>query len=295
MEARRRAAVPRLRRGEPLASIARSLGVSRQAVHKWARQYRRRGAAGLRRRCRPGRPPKLAPAQLAQLPRLLAREAEVHAFSTLTWTTQRVADMLWQRFRVRYDRDHVCRLLHRLGWSWQKAGPPRAGARRSDPRGLDPTDRAGMEKKAPALRATLVLVRESGFSLAPTPRMTWFPGGQMPVLCHHFDLPKGVGDSRRHAQPPCLPASAARLYPRTLSRRMARGPVEAPCPLRPLCPGPEGRENHPREAPRPLPRQPAVIRSSFCTCPLSFELLVNQFIQTRLIHQGKGESAKVGT
>ena len=74
----------------------------------------------MRRRPRPGRPPKLARAQLAQLPRLLAQGAEGYGFPTPVWTTQRAADLIWQRFRVRYDRDHVCRLLHHFGWSWQK-------------------------------------------------------------------------------------------------------------------------------------------------------------------------------
>jgi len=120
LEARRLAAWPRIRRGESLSAIARQLGVSRQAVHQWAQQARRRGVAGLRCIPRPGRPPKLARAQLAQLPRLLARGAEVHGFATAVWTTQRVADLLRRRFGVRYDRDHVCRLLPRLGWSWQK-------------------------------------------------------------------------------------------------------------------------------------------------------------------------------
>jgi len=120
MEARRIAAIPLLRAGESLSSIARRLSVSRQAVFVWARRLHRRGEAGLRRRPRPGRPPKLARAQLTRLPHLLAQGAEAHGFSTPLWTTQRVADLIWRRFRVRYDRDHVCRLLHRFGWSWQK-------------------------------------------------------------------------------------------------------------------------------------------------------------------------------
>lgn len=120
MEVRRMAALPRLQHGDSLSSIARQLGVSRQAVFVWARRWRRRGEAGLRCRPRPGRPPKLARRQLVQLPRLLAQGAEAYGFSSPIWTTQRVADLIWRRFRVRYDRDHVCRLLHRFGWSWQK-------------------------------------------------------------------------------------------------------------------------------------------------------------------------------
>lgn len=120
MESRRLAALPLLRRRDSLSSIARQLGVSRQAVFVWARQLRRGGEAGLRRRPRPGRPTKLARARLAQLPRLLAQGAEAYGFSSPIWTTQRVADLIQRRFGVRYDRDHVCRLLHRFGWSWQK-------------------------------------------------------------------------------------------------------------------------------------------------------------------------------
>lgn len=133
LEARRLAALPRIRRGESLSAIARQLGVSRQAVHQWARQGRRKGAAGLLRIPRPGRPPKLARARLAQLPRLLARGAEAYGFSTGVWTTQRVADLLRRHFGVRYDRDHVCRLLHRFGWSWQK---PTGRARERDEKAI---------------------------------------------------------------------------------------------------------------------------------------------------------------
>lgn len=129
MEARRLAAVPRWRRGEPLAAIARSLGVSRQAVHKWAHQYRRRGAAGLRRRPRPGRPPKLARAQLAQLPPLLAQGAEAYGFPTPVWTTQRVADLIWQPPGCVMTATMSAALLHRCGWILQSGTARRARER----------------------------------------------------------------------------------------------------------------------------------------------------------------------
>ena len=129
MEARRLAALPLFQRGDSLSWIARQLGVSRQAVFVWVQQWRGRGASGLHRRPRPGRPAKLARARLAQLPRLLARGAEAYGFSSPIWTTQRVADLIGRRFRVRYDRDHVCRLLHRCGWRGQK---PARRAREDD-------------------------------------------------------------------------------------------------------------------------------------------------------------------
>jgi transposase len=121
MEARRLRASEALRSGESLSEIARRLGVTRQAVWKWREAYRRSGSAGLSRRKRPGRPAKLSAAQRRALPALLARGAESYGFSTPIWTTQRVADLLRNRFGVRYHADHVGRLLHACGLSWQKA------------------------------------------------------------------------------------------------------------------------------------------------------------------------------
>ena len=122
LEARRLSALPHIQAGEPWSVIARRFGVSRQAVHQWAKQYRRLGAAGLHRKARPGRPPKLTRQQLAQLPSLLARGAKAYGFATADWTAPRVADWIWKRFRVRYSREYVCRMLHRFGWTWQKPG-----------------------------------------------------------------------------------------------------------------------------------------------------------------------------
>ena len=103
------------------SALARELGVTRQAVWKWREAYRRSGSAGLNRRLRPGRPAKLSAAQRRALPALLALGAESYGFSTPIWTTQRVADLLRNRFGVRYHADHVGRLLHACGLSWQKA------------------------------------------------------------------------------------------------------------------------------------------------------------------------------
>jgi len=120
LEARRRQAIDWIREGRPKAEVARRSGVSWQAVWTWWRTCRRAGARGLARRKHPGPQPKLSRRKLAQLPRLLAQGAAAHGFSSPLWTTQRVADLIWRRFGVRYDRDHVCRLLHGFGWSWQK-------------------------------------------------------------------------------------------------------------------------------------------------------------------------------
>jgi transposase len=121
LEIRRLKAVEGFRTGQPLAAIARRLGVTRQAVHKWYQRYRRAGLEGLFRRPRPGRPPKLTYEQQRRLAAWLHRSAKAYGFATPEWTAQRVADVILVQFRVRYDRDHLSRVLRRLGFSWHDA------------------------------------------------------------------------------------------------------------------------------------------------------------------------------
>src|SRR6202049_2836663 len=68
LEARRFAAVARLKRGESTAAVARSLGVCIQSVQRWGRWHRWRGDEGLRRIPKSGPHPKLAREKLALLP-----------------------------------------------------------------------------------------------------------------------------------------------------------------------------------------------------------------------------------
>ena len=120
LEARRIAAVARLRRGESTSSVARSLGVRIQSVQRWARCFRLHGKEGLRRLPKSGPRPKLTPDKLARLPGLLLQGPLAYGFDTPVWTSERIAAMIWSRFRVRYSRDHVHRLLPRLGWRWHE-------------------------------------------------------------------------------------------------------------------------------------------------------------------------------
>jgi transposase len=120
LEARRFAAVARLRRGESTSAIARSLGVTMQSVQRWALLYRLHGEDGLRRRPKTGGRPKLTREKLARLSGLLERGPVAHGFDTPVWTSERIAGLIWRRFGVHYSRDHVHRLLPRLGWRWHK-------------------------------------------------------------------------------------------------------------------------------------------------------------------------------
>jgi transposase len=51
---------------------------------------------------------------MRELDQVLAQEA---GLDTGPWTCARVADLIEERFGVRYHPAHVCRLLHKLGYT----------------------------------------------------------------------------------------------------------------------------------------------------------------------------------
>ena len=121
--AERRLAAGRLLRAGHLsqAEIARRLGVSPAAVCQWAKQLREfpRGLAGLRRHPKPGRPPRLTPAQWREVLTILARGAKHSGFETERWTLPRIRAVIHRRFGVVYHVDYLSSRLRSLGWTPQ--------------------------------------------------------------------------------------------------------------------------------------------------------------------------------
>jgi transposase len=120
LEDRRRRALALVDEGLSLNEVGRRIGCSASSVKRWRDARRRGGHNALNVRFSPGRPPKLSRTQGRQLISVLLEGAMASGYATQLWTTARVAEVIWKRFRVRYHRDHVGRLLHSLGWSHQK-------------------------------------------------------------------------------------------------------------------------------------------------------------------------------
>src|SRR6266567_4298796 len=100
--------------------IAAALGVTEGAVSQWITKGKGQGPEALRHRPSSGAPPKLRPEQLAQLPDLLAREAEAFGFRGQVWTAARVAQVIKRAFGVSYHPTHCSRLLKAIKHSRQK-------------------------------------------------------------------------------------------------------------------------------------------------------------------------------
>jgi putative transposase len=129
-EERRTEAARLLRAGWTQAEVARELSVSPAAVCSWAKVLTERGEEGLKARRNPGRASYLSPLQWTEVCALLEAGAAACGFPTERWTLHRVAQLIRQRYGVRYHPHYLTEPLHRLGFSPQ--APPTQAKERDD-------------------------------------------------------------------------------------------------------------------------------------------------------------------
>ena len=115
MESRRLMAAQDLQRGLSQSQVARKFGVSRTTASRWHRALSGNGVEALRKRRAPGRPSRLNSEQLAGVAEIYNAGPRIAGFETDRWTTLRFAEAINRKFGVRYDPDHVGRIMHRLG------------------------------------------------------------------------------------------------------------------------------------------------------------------------------------
>jgi len=115
MESRRLLAAQDLQRGLSQSQVARKFGVSRTTASRWDRALNGKGLEALRKRRAPGRPSRLTSDQLKTVAEIYQAGPRAAGFDNDRWTTARFATAIQTRFQVRYDPDHVGRIMHRLG------------------------------------------------------------------------------------------------------------------------------------------------------------------------------------
>src|SRR5215208_6302784 len=115
MECRRLMAAQDLQTGLSQSQVARKFGVSRTTASRWHRALNGKGVEALRKRRAPGRPSRLSADQLHVIADIYLAGPRAAGFDSDRWTTMRFAEAIYGRFNVRYDPDHVGRIMHRLG------------------------------------------------------------------------------------------------------------------------------------------------------------------------------------
>lgn len=121
LEARRRRAMRLLQHGDlSLNEVGRQIGCNASSVKRWRDAMEAGGRDALKPKPAPGRPRKLTEEELDELVEYLLQGAMAHGYRTELWTTQRIANLIEEKFGIHYHRDHIGRMLHRLHWSHQK-------------------------------------------------------------------------------------------------------------------------------------------------------------------------------
>jgi transposase len=115
MESRRLLAAQDLQNGLTQSQIARKFGVSRTTASRWHRALHRKGVESLRKRRATGRPSRLNLEQQQGAAELFRAGARAAGFADERWTTARFASAIELRYGIRYDPDHVGRIMHQLG------------------------------------------------------------------------------------------------------------------------------------------------------------------------------------
>lgn len=117
LAARRERALALLRRGQPAREVAAAVGVTARTVRRWQQTE---GRSKQPSRLPAGRPQRLSRQQVQRLERALHRGAFAQGYAGDFWTLDRIGQLIWQLFGVRYHPSGVWHVLRRLGWSCQR-------------------------------------------------------------------------------------------------------------------------------------------------------------------------------
>jgi len=101
-------------------SIAKVLGVTRETVHRWTREYKRHG--DLSRRVNPltGQQPKLNERNASSVLGILDKPASEYGYETDFWTTLRLQQIIKKELKISISRMSISRTLRKFEYSYRK-------------------------------------------------------------------------------------------------------------------------------------------------------------------------------
>ena len=107
-----------LGQGKKPKEVAEILNVTSRCVRRWRQESkqpkRKKATAAL------GRPRKITEKQVKKLEKALDQGAFAFGYAGDYWTLDRIAQIIWQLFKVRYHPSAVWHVMDRMGWSSQR-------------------------------------------------------------------------------------------------------------------------------------------------------------------------------
>jgi transposase len=125
---RRKRALKLLESGKRVKEVAKTIGVTERSIRYWQKEEKEPKDKSKVRS--PGHPSHLSEEQLKQLVQDLLRGAYEQGYAEDYWTLDRIARLIWDKFKVRYHPGSVWYIMKRIGWSSQR--PQRQALQRDD-------------------------------------------------------------------------------------------------------------------------------------------------------------------
>jgi len=185
LEVIRLMAVERVRAGELASSVIASYGFSRTTIYKWLKAASEPGLGLKALHAKPatGRPRSLTPRQEQQVFRWVnGKDPRQYGLDFGLWTRSIVANLIEQKFGVRFGLTAVGELLAKLGLTPQK---PLQRAYQRDPEAIEKWRREifpTIAREAKAAGGEVFFWDESGFRADTVHGKTWGVKGQTPVV-----------------------------------------------------------------------------------------------------------------
>lgn len=114
--------------GKKPEEVAELLKVTARCVYRWRQESKKAKQKQVAQSV--GRPRKLTEKQIKKLEAALDQGAYAFGYVGDYWTLDRIAQVIWQLFKVRYHPSGVWHIMDRLGWSSQR--PQRLALHRDD-------------------------------------------------------------------------------------------------------------------------------------------------------------------
>jgi transposase len=114
---RRARGLARLAQGKTPKEVAELVEVTKRSVDRWRAEAKKPKKKTGRS---PGRPRKLSAKQVKRLEKALDKGAYAFGYAGDYWTLDRIAQVIWQLFDVRYETSAVWPVMQWMGWSSQR-------------------------------------------------------------------------------------------------------------------------------------------------------------------------------
>ena len=178
----------RIHCGDALSNIADGLHISLRTVYNWLDLFIRRRFAWLcgHHFAGRGRKTKLNAEQLERLYELIDKGPLESGFTCGVWTSSMIAVLIEREFGVTYNPRYLCRLLHQIGITYQKAAF--VSAKTNDEEHQAQRQKWERQtwpvilKRARQLNAVILFGDEVSFAQWGSLSRTWAPRGKQPLV-----------------------------------------------------------------------------------------------------------------